>query len=87
MLRSEIPNEGSQPHAFNDETGPREMNSREKIASGVVDPRQLSQIDFDLSVWAQRKAPGVFCFSDPRALQSAREFQPAYLAFFVNRDA
>jgi hypothetical protein len=87
MLRSEIPDEGSQPHAFNDETGPREMNGREKIASAVIDPRQLSQIDFDLSVWAQRKAPGVFCFGDPRALQSAREFQPAYLAFFVSRDA
>jgi len=63
------------------------MNGREKIASGVIDPRQLSQIDFDLSVWAQRKAPGVFCFGHPRALQPAREFQPAYLAVVVNRDA
>jgi hypothetical protein len=87
MLRSEIPDEGSQPHAFNDETGSRPMNGREKIASGVIDPRQLSQIDFDLSVWAQRKAPGVFCFGHPRALQPAREFQPAYLAVFVNSDA
>ena len=50
------------------ETGPRQMNGREKIASGVIDPRQLSQIDFDLSVWAQRKAPGVLCFGHPRAL-------------------
>ena len=87
MLRSEIPDEGSQPHAFNDETGPRQMNGREKIASGVIDPRQLSQIDFNLSVWAQRSAPCVFCFSYPRALQPAREFEPAYLVVFVNPDA
>jgi hypothetical protein len=63
------------------------MDGREKIASGVIDPRQLSQIDFDPSVWAQRSAPGVFCFSYPRALQPAREFEPAYLAVLVNRDA
>ena len=87
MLRSEIPDEGSQPHAFDDETCSRQMNRREKIASGVIDPRQLSQIDFDLSVWAQRKAPGVLCFGHPWALQPAREFEPAYFAVFVNRDA
>jgi hypothetical protein len=87
MLRSDIPDERSQPHAFNDETGPRPMNGREKIASGVIDPRQLSQIDFDLSVWAQRNAPGIFCFGHPRTLQPAREFQPAYIAVFVNPDA
>jgi hypothetical protein len=63
------------------------MYGREKIASGVIDSRELSQIDFDLSVWAHRRAPGVFCFRDPRALQPAREFEPAYLAVFVNRDA
>jgi hypothetical protein len=63
------------------------MNGREKIASGVIDPRQLSQIDFDLSVWAQRSAPGVFCFGDPRTLEPARKFQPANRAIFVNPDA
>ena len=63
------------------------MEGREKIASRVIDRRQLSQIDFDLLVWSQRSAPGLFCFGDPRALELAREFKPAYLAILVNRDA
>ena len=63
------------------------MNGRKKISSGVIDPGQLSQINFDLSVCAKRKAPGVFGFGHPRALQPAREFEPAYLVGFVNRDA
>jgi hypothetical protein len=63
------------------------MKGREKIAPCVIDRRQLSQIDFDLLVWSQRSAPGLFCFGDPWALELAREFKPAYLAIFVNRDA
>ncbi len=63
------------------------MDGREKIASGIIEPHHLPQIDFDLSVRAQRGTPGVFCFSDPRALEPAREFQLAYLVVFVNRDA
>jgi hypothetical protein len=63
------------------------MNGREKIASSVIEPGQLSQIDFDLSVWAKRSTPGVLCFGDPRTLEPAREFQPADRAVFVNRDA
>ena len=63
------------------------MKGREKIATWVINRRQLSQIDFDLLVWSQRSAPGLFCFGDPRALEPAREFEPAYRAIFVNRDA
>jgi len=63
------------------------MEGREKIAPRVIDRCQLSQIDFDLLVWAQRRAPGLFCFSNPRALELAREFKPANLAILVNRDA
>jgi formate hydrogenlyase transcriptional activator len=63
------------------------MNGREKIASLVINSRDLSQIDFDLLVWTQRSAPGVFCFGNPRALELARKFKPAYLAILVNRDA
>jgi hypothetical protein len=63
------------------------MDGCEKIASSVIDPQQLSQIEFDLSVRAQRSTPDIFCLSDPRALEPAREFQPAYLAIVVNRDA
>ena len=63
------------------------MKGREKIAPSVIDRRQLSQIDFDLLVWSQRSAPGLFCFGDPRALELAREFKPAYRAILVNRDA
>jgi len=63
------------------------MEGREKVASRVIDRRQLSQIDFDLLVRSHRRAPGLFCFSDPRALELAREFKPAFLAVLVNRDA
>jgi hypothetical protein len=63
------------------------MKGSEKIAPCVIDRRQLSQIDFDLSVWAHRSAPRLFGFGDPRALELAREFKPADLAIFVNRDA
>ena len=63
------------------------MKGREKIAPCVIDRRQLPQIDFDLLVWVQRSAPGLFCFRDPRTLEPARKFKPAYLAIFVNRDA
>ena len=63
------------------------MKGREKIAPSVIDRRQLSQIDFDFLVWAQRGSPGLFCFSDPRALELAREFKPADRAVLVNRDA
>ena len=63
------------------------MKGREKIAPCFIDRRQLSQIDFNLLVRSQRSAPGFFCFGDPRALESAREFEPACLAIFVNRDA
>jgi hypothetical protein len=63
------------------------MNGREKIAPSVIDRRQLSQINFDLLAWVQRGTPGLFCFGDPRALELAREFKPADLAIFVNRDA
>jgi hypothetical protein len=63
------------------------MDGCEKIASSVIDPQQLSQIEFDLSVRAQRGTPDLFCLRDPRALEPAREFQPAYLAIVVNRDA
>jgi hypothetical protein len=63
------------------------MKGREKIAPCVIDQRQLSQIDFDLLIWAQRSSPGLFCFGDPRALELARELKPTYLAIFVDRDA
>ena len=63
------------------------MKGGEKIAPCLIDRRQLSQIDFDVLVWAQRSAPGTFCFVDPRALELAREFKPAYIAILVNRDA
>jgi len=63
------------------------MEGREKVASRVIDRRQLSQIDFDLLVWSHRRAPGLFCFSDPGALELAREFKPASLAILVSRDA
>ena len=63
------------------------MKGREKIAPCVIDRRQLSQIDFELSVWVLRSAPGLFCFGDPGALELACEFKPACLAIFVNRDA
>ena len=63
------------------------MNGREKIAPSVINRRQLPQIDFDLLVWSQRSAPGLFGFGDPQALELARKFKPAYLAIFVNRDA
>jgi hypothetical protein len=63
------------------------MEGREKIAARVIDRRQLSQINFDLLVRPHRRAPGLLCFSDPRALELAREFKPAYLAILVNRDA
>ena len=63
------------------------MKGREKIAACAIDRRQLSQIDFDLLFWAQRSAPGRFCFGDPRALELARKFKPAYVAIPVNRDA
>jgi len=63
------------------------MKGREKIAPCVIDRRQLSQIDFDLLIWAQRSAPGPFCFCDPQTLELARKFKPAYVAIFVNRDA
>jgi hypothetical protein len=63
------------------------MKGREKIAPCVIDRGQLSQIDFDLLFWAQRSAPGLLCFSDPRTLELARKFKPAYLAILVNRDA
>ena len=63
------------------------MEGREKIASRVIDRRQLSQIDFDLLVGPPRSAPGLFCFGDPRALELAREFKPAYLVTLVNGDA
>ena len=86
-LRSEIPDERSHPRAFANEAGSCPMNGREKIASRVINSRQLSQIDFDLLVWTQRSAPGVFCFGNPRALEFARKFEPAYLAILVNRDA
>jgi hypothetical protein len=62
------------------------MKGREKIAPCVINRRQLSQIDFDLLVWSQRSAPGLFCLSDPRTLKPARKFKFAYLANFVNRD-
>jgi len=63
------------------------MKNREKSATCAVDRRQLSQIDFDRLVWAQRTAPRLFCFGDPGTLELAREFKPAYVAIFVNRDA
>jgi hypothetical protein len=63
------------------------MKGSKKVAPGVIDRRQLSQIDFDLLVWAHRSAPGLFGFGDPRALELARKFEPAYLAILVNRDA
>ena len=63
------------------------MEAREKIAPRVIDRGQLSQIDFDLLIWSHRRAPGLFCFSDPGALELAREFKPAYIAILVNRDA
>ena len=63
------------------------MKGREKIAPCVIDRRQLSQIDFDCLAWSQGSAPGLLCFSDPRALELPREFEPAYRAIFVNRDA
>ena len=63
------------------------MKGREKITPRVIDRRQLSQIDFDLLAWAQRSAPGLFCFANPWALEPAREFKPAYLVILVNRDA
>jgi hypothetical protein len=50
------------------------MNGREEIASGIIDPSHLSQIDFDLQVRAQRRTPGIFCFGDPRAVEPARKF-------------
>ena len=86
-MRSEIPDEGSHPNAFDDETSPRPMKGREKIAPCVINRRQLSQIEFDCLVWALRSAPGLFRFGNPRALEFAREFEPAYVAIFVNRDA
>jgi hypothetical protein len=63
------------------------MKGREKIAPCIIDRRQLSQIDFDLLVWSQPRAPGYFRLGDPRALELSGEFKPAYLAIFVNRDA
>jgi len=63
------------------------MEGREKIAPRVIDRRQLSQIDFDLLVGPPRSAPGLLCFSDPGALEFAREFKPAYPAILVNGDA
>ena len=63
------------------------MNGYKEIASGIIDPGQLSQVDFDLQVRAQRRTPGIFCLGDPWTLEPAREFQPAYLAVFVNPDA
>lgn len=63
------------------------MEGREKITPRVIDRRQLSQIDFDLLVRSRRRAPGLLCFSDPGALELAREFKPAYPAILVNGDA
>lgn len=87
LLGNEFVEERGHPHAFDDETGPRPLDGGEKIASGIIDPGQLPQIHFDPSVCAMRGTPGVFCFSDPRALEPACEFQLACLVVFVNRDA
>lgn len=52
-LRSEIPDERSHhPHAFANEAGSCPMNGREKIASRVINSRQLFQVDFDLMLGA-----------------------------------
>lgn len=75
------------PHPLNDETDPSALDGCEKIASSIIEPRQLPQIDFDLSFRAQRGTPGVFRFGDPRAIEPARKFQPAYFPVFVNRDS
>src|ERR1700756_5831756 len=61
------------------------MKRRQKIASVVIDGRQLSQIDFDLLVGSHRCTPSHLCLSHPGALELARQFKPAYLAIFVNR--
>ena len=85
-VQTEFADQRGRPHSL-DETGPRQMDGREKIASSIVDTRQLPQIDFDPLVWAQRGTPSVFCFGDPRTLEPAREFQPANITAFANRDS
>jgi hypothetical protein len=63
------------------------VHHRKKLAPGIVDSYQFPHIELDLAVWAQCRSPGEFSFGNPRALQSAGEFDAAFVAALVNRDA
>src|SRR5690242_14330360 len=88
---------GLAPGYFLDESGhchtlcyqacSRMMHDREKLAPRIVDRCNLPHVHFNLFVSAERRAPGMFCFGDPWASESACELQAAQRAILMNCDS
>ena len=87
VLGSKLFDQGRHPHPLANEACFCLIHGRQELTTGVVYTRQLPQVHFHLFVWTQQRTPGMFGLADPWPFEPAREFQPAYRAEIVNRDA
>ncbi len=87
LLIGNFPNEGRHPHTLRDRPGSSVMHRGQKLAAGAVNGCDLRYIDFDFLARAQRRAPNIFRFADPRAGKSACELQAAWPAFLMKHDS
>lgn len=87
LLASNFLDQSPHPNAVCDQACPCAMHGHQKIVAGTVNTCDFRHVDFDLFARARRRAPGVFRFANPRAGESACEFQARLAAILMKRDS